>query len=103
MDREADQANARNQPEKNVYYVPSTSEELCKYAKIIENDKFVCALVNTGALMTVLSKELYSMCNSPTLLNISNEVKLVGAGCEPFFMSRKTEVSIAIWGLSSAI
>ena len=30
VDRDADRANTQNQPEKNVYYVPSTSDELCK-------------------------------------------------------------------------
>ena len=59
VDRNADRVNARNQPEKNVYCVPSTSEELCKYAKIIVNDKYVCALVDAGALVTVLSEEFY--------------------------------------------
>ena len=54
VDRDADRANARNQPEKNVYYVLSTSDELCKYAKIIVNDKYLCALVNTVASVTVL-------------------------------------------------
>ena len=46
---------------KNVYYVPSTSEELCKYAKIIGNDKYVCALVDTGASVTVLSRILQNV------------------------------------------
>ena len=96
MDRDADRANARNQPEKNVYYVPSTSEELCKYAKIIVNDKCVCALVDTGASVTVLFEEFYRMCNSPTLLNVSNDVKFVGADGEPLIMLGKIEVFIAI-------
>ena len=59
MDRDDDRANAQKQPERNVYYVPSTSGELCKYAKIIVNDKYVCALVDTGASVTVLSEEFY--------------------------------------------
>ena len=96
MDRDADRANARNQPEKNVYYVPSTSDELCKYAKIIVNDKYVCALVGTSASVTDLSEEFYRMCNSPTLLNVSNNIKFVGAGGEPLIMLGKTEISIAI-------
>ena len=96
VDRDADRANARNQPEKNVYYVPSTSDELCKYAKIIVNDKYVCALVDTGASVTVLSEEFYRMCNSPTLLNVSNDIKFVDAGGEPLTMLGKTEIAIAI-------
>ena len=96
VDRDDDRANARNQPEKNVYYVPSTSEELCKYAKIIVNDKSMCALADTGATVTVLSEEFYRMCSSPTLLNVSNDIKFVGAGGEPLIMLGKTEVSIAI-------
>ena len=96
VDRDADRANAQNQPKKNVYYVPSTSDELCKYAKIIVNDKYVCALVDTGESVTVLSEEFYRMCNSPTLLNVSNDIKFVGAGGEPLIMLGKTEVSNAI-------
>ena len=57
MNRDDDRANARNNPEKNVSYVSLTSEELCKYAEIIVNDKYVCALVDTGASVTVLSEE----------------------------------------------
>ena len=78
VDRDDDRASARSQPEKNVYYVPSTSDELCKYAKIIVNNKYVCALVDTGASMTVLSEETYRMCDSPTLFNVSNDIKFVG-------------------------
>ena len=96
VDRDADRVNAPNQPEKNVHYVPSTSEELCKYAEIIVNDKHVCALADTGASVTVLSEEFYRMCNSPTSLNVSNDIKFVGAGGEPLIMLGKTEVSIAI-------
>ena len=36
------------------------------------------------------------MCNSPTLLNVSNDIKFVGAGGEPLIMLGKTEISIAI-------
>ena len=93
MDRDTDRANERNQPEKNIHYVPSTSEELCKYAKIIVSDKYVCALVDTGASVTVLSEEFYRMRNYPTLLNVSND-KFVGAG--GLIMFGKTEVSIGI-------
>ena len=55
--------------EKNIYYVTSTSEELCKNAKIPVNDKCVFALVNADASVTVLSEEFYRMCYSPSLLN----------------------------------
>ena len=70
--------------------MPSTNNELCKYAKIIVNDKYVCALVDTGASVTVLSEEFYRTCNSPTLLNVSNDIKFVGAGGEPLIMLGKT-------------
>ena len=76
--------------------MPSTSDEVCKYAKIIVNDKYVCALVDTGASVTVLSEKFYRMCNSPTVLNVSNDINFVGAGGEPLIMLGKTEVSIAI-------
>ena len=46
--------------------------------------------------MTVLSEEFYRMCNSPTLLNVSNDIKFVGAVGESLIMLGKTEVSIAI-------
>ena len=36
------------------------------------------------------------MCNSPTLLNVSNDTKFVGAGSELLIMLGKTEVSNAI-------
>ena len=36
------------------------------------------------------------MYNSPTLLNVSNDVKFVGAGGEPLITQEKTKVSIAI-------
>ena len=67
----------------------STSDELCKYAEIIVNDKYACKLVDTGASVTVLSEEFYQMCNSPTLLDVSNDIKFVGAGGEPLIMFRK--------------
>ena len=38
VDRDADRINTTHETEKNVYYVPSISKELCKYAKIIVND-----------------------------------------------------------------
>ena len=56
----------------------------------------MCALVDTGASVTVLFEEFYRMCNSPTLLNVSNDVKFVGADGEPLIMLGKTEVFIAI-------
>ena len=96
MDRDADQTNTKNEPEKNVYYVPSTSEELCKYAKIIVNDKYVCALVDTGASVTVLSEEFYRMFNSPTSINVSNVVEFVDAGSKPLHVIGKTKISNAI-------
>ena len=86
MDRDADRAITRSQPEKNVLYVPSTSEVLSKYAKIIVNDKYVCTFFDTGASVTIWSGKFYRLCNSPTLLNVSNNVKLVGAGGEPLIM-----------------
>ena len=36
------------------------------------------------------------MCNSPSLLNVSNDIKFVGAGGEPLIMLGKTEVSVVI-------
>ena len=74
VDRDADRTDTQNQPEKNVYYVQSTGEKLYKYAKIIVNDKYVCALVDAGASVTVLSKRFYQMCSFPTLLNVSSDV-----------------------------
>ena len=56
----------------------------------------MCALVDTGASLTILSEEFDLMCNSPTLLKVSNDIKFVGAGGEPLIMLGKTEVSIAI-------
>ena len=51
------------------------------------------ALVDTGSSVTV-SEEFYRMCNTQTLLNVSYDVKFVGA--EPFITFGKTEVSIAV-------
>ena len=39
VDRDPDRINTTHETEKNVYYAPSISKELCKYAKIIVNDK----------------------------------------------------------------
>ena len=56
----------------------------------------MCALVDAGVSLSVLSEEFYRMCNSPTLLNVSNDIRLVGAGGKPLIMLGKTEVSVAI-------
>ena len=76
----------------------STNKDICKYAKVNVNDKYVCALVDTGASATVLSEEFYRILahSSPTLLNVSNDVEFSGAGSEPLIMSGKTMVFIAI-------
>ena len=74
----------------------SASEELCKYAKIVINDEYVCALVESGASVTVFSEKFYRMCDSSTLLNVSNDIKFVGAGGEPLIMLGKIKVSVAI-------
>ena len=58
----------------------------------------MCVLVDTGASVAILPKQFYQMCNSPTSLNVSNDVtcKFVSAGDKPLIMLGKTELSITI-------
>ena len=96
VDRNDDRANARKPTGEKCLSWAVNQRRTCKYAEIIVNNKYVCALIDTGATVTVLSGEFYRICNSPTLLNVLNDIKFVGAGGEPLIMLGKTEVSIAI-------